>query len=225
MSKQSLPVVLPANEQDYYTFDDRDPLTSAFYDARQNDLKARLKPKRYEHSVRVAQTAGKLAKLYGVDEDTARLAGLLHDWDKDFNDADAQKRARVLGVDLHPAVIETMPRLLHGPTAAAALGRIYPQLPPEVLQAIARHTTGAVGMSDLDMIVYIADALEPGRDFAGLDQLRDVEGELELEELFLQTFRHILISLIDGKRRFHPQTATIWNYYVERNRARSSMKG
>lgn len=225
MSKQRSDNLITPDDHDFFTFDERDALSREFYDARVQDLKQRLKPKRFEHSLGVADTARALAEAYGLDADTAQLAGLLHDWDKDFNDTDAQKRARVFEVDLHPAVIETMPRLLHGPTAAASLGRIYPQLPPEVLQAIARHTTGAVGMSDLDMVVYIADALEPGRDFDGLAELRGAVGEIELEELFLRTFRHILLSLIDGKRRFHPQTGTIWNYYVERDRARKHLKG
>ena len=76
---------------------------------------------------------------------------------------------REAGVDVHPYVLDTMPRLLHGPTAAAELERAYPDLPADVVQAIARHTAAAVGMSDLDMIIYIADAIEPSRDFDGLD--------------------------------------------------------
>lgn len=225
MGKHATKCAITPHGCDFFTPDTTDSLTRTFYEARMKDLRERLKPKRYDHSVRVAETARMLAQHYGVDEKAAQLAGLLHDWDKDFDDADEQMRARIFEIDIHPTVIETMPRLLHGPTAAAALGRTYPQISPEVLQAIARHTTGAVGMSELDMIVYIADALEPGRDFEGLNELRDMVGEVELETLFLRTFRHIMLSLIDGNRRFHPQTATIWNYYIERERTRNQLKG
>ena len=72
-------------------------------------------------------------------------------------------------MDVDPYVLDTMPRLLHGPTAAAELVRAYPDLSADVVQAIARHTAAAVGMSDLDMIIYIADAIEPSRDFDGLE--------------------------------------------------------
>ena len=153
-----------------------DVLSDAFFDARERDLKKRLKPKRFEHARGVSKTAASLAETYGVDVRKARLAGLLHDWDKEYGDDEIRERARALGVDVDPYVLDTMPRLLHGPTAAAELVRAYPDLSADVVQAIARHTAAAVGMSDLDMIIYIADAIEPSRDFDGLDELRAAIG-------------------------------------------------
>ena len=124
----------------------------------------------------MAGTAARLARAYGVDECKARLAGLLHDWDKGYDDAGIRARVEELGLAVDPYVFEEMPWLLHGPTAAAALARAFPCLPRDVVQAIARHTAGAVGMTDLDMVVYVADALEPGRDYAGLDEIRALAG-------------------------------------------------
>ena len=109
-----------------------------------------------------------------------------------------------------------MPRLLHGPTAAVELAREFPAIGADVLQAIARHTSAEVGMSDLDMIVYTADAIEPLRPFDGMAVVRDSIGNVSLEELFLATFQHVIGFLVEKKRRMHPDTVEVWNYYIER---------
>ena len=204
-----------------------DALSEAFYAAREDDLRARLKRRRFEHVQGVAATAAALAETYGADVRKARLAGLLHDWDKDYDDEGIRARARDLGVDARtdPYVVESMPRLLHGPTAAAALGRDFPCIPDDVLTSVARHTAAAIGMSDLDMIIYIADAIEPTRDFDGLGALRDAVGDVPLEELFMMTFNHILLTLVQRRRRLHPATVEVWNHYVTRSRKAADENG
>lgn len=198
---------------------DLDTLSQAFYDARQDELMKRLKPRRFTHALGVSRMAERLAGLYGVDTRKARLAGLLHDWDKNYDDEGIRRRVEELGLTIDAYVLEEMPQLLHGPTAAAALARDYPTMPRDVVQAIARHTTSATDMTDLDMIVYVSDALEPGRDYEGLDDLRALAGTVPLEELYVETFRHILLDLIERRRRVYPQTLDIWNHYIARVRS------
>ena len=193
-------------------------LTDEFYEQAKKSLRQRLAPQRYEHSLSVSDMAVRLARAYGVDERKARLAGLLHDWDKDYSDDDARMRSRELGVQTNPVVLESMPRLLHGPTAALDLARAYPEIGDDVLQAIARHTSAEVGMTDLDMVVYTADAIEPLRPFDGMAAVRERIGQVSLEELFLATFQHVIAFLVEKKRRMHPDTVNVWNYYVERSR-------
>lgn len=193
-------------------------LTDEFYEQAKQRLKQRLDPQRYEHSLSVSDMAVRLARAYGVDERKARLAGLLHDWDKDYSDDEARVRARELGVQANPVVLESMPRLLHGPTAALDLARVYPEIGDDVLQAIARHTSAEIDMTDLDMVVYTADAIEPLRPFDGMAAVRERIGEASLEELFLSTFQHVIAFLVEKKRRMHPDTVNVWNYYVERTR-------
>lgn len=195
-----------------------DALSDAFFEARKVDLAARLGRSRFEHTLGVAETAQNLARVYGVDEKKARIAGLLHDWDKDYDNAGIRARVSELDLAIDAYVFDEMPQLLHGPTAARALAREFPELPADVIQAIERHTAGAVGMSDLDMVVYIADALEPGRDYYGLGVVRDLAGVVSLEELYLTTFRHVLLNLVERRKRIHPQTIDIWNYYIARSR-------
>ena len=91
-------------------------------------LKERISAKRYEHSKRVSKTAEELALIYGVDEGKARMAGLLHDWDKGLTLEEQRARVEQFGLDIDPIIITDMPYLLHGPTAAAALGSEFPEL-------------------------------------------------------------------------------------------------
>ena len=108
---------------------DADPFSDEFVAARTEQLAKRVKPKRFRHIQGVADAAGSIAAAYGVDARAARLGGLLHDWDKGLGDDAIRKRARELDVFVPGEVFDKMPQLMHGPTAAAALGRSYPQDP------------------------------------------------------------------------------------------------
>lgn len=191
-----------------------------FYKARRDELAGRVGARRLAHIDGVADTAEQLARVYGEDPRRARLAGLLHDWDKGFNDEDIRKRADELGMQVSPYVREYMARLLHGPTAAVALARAYPQIDPAVVQAISRHTTAAIDMTPLDMIVYTADVIEPHRAFSGLAPLRDAVGKVSLEELFFMAFAYTMESVMRRKKNLYPNTVDVWNYYVDRRRPR-----
>ena len=199
-----------------------DALSDEFYRQMHEALRGRLpKKSRFRHSIGVAKQSEELAEIYGADVRKARLAGLLHDWDKGYDDEGIRVRAEELGLRFDPFLLEHMPQLLHGPTAAQALALEFPQIPPDVLSAIERHTAGAVGMSDLDMIVYIADVIEPHRDFDGVDKLRELVGAKPLEELFIDVSAHVLGNLVDRHRFIHPETLKVWNYYLMRQKRSS----
>ena len=110
------------------------------YELMKARLKARVSPKRYKHSKGVAKAARKLAKVYGYNPDVARMAGILHDWDKGLDHEQIRERVRELGMQVDPFIVDEMPWVLHGPTAASALKRDYPWLGEEVCRAIERHT-------------------------------------------------------------------------------------
>lgn len=195
-----------------------DPFSDGFFQARKAELEQRVSPKRFKHSLGVSEACVQLAECYGVDVDKARLAGLLHDWDKGYDDEQARARVYELGMEdeIDPAVVESMPATLHGITAARALGRQFPQIPADVLQAIDRHTTAALDMSPLDMVLYIADAIEPGRQFGRIDELRAAVGKVPLEELYIQTYEYWVFLLFERRKPLHPDTIRIWNAHTER---------
>lgn len=191
-------------------------LTDEFYERARVRLEGRLKPKRYEHSLSVSQMAVEIARAYGVDDRRARIAGLLHDWDKNYKDYEIRARAIELGVEVPRMVLEDMPHLLHGPTAARALAREYPEIDADVLRAIDRHTSAAVDMAPLDMVIYVADAIEPLRPFSDMAHLRAAVGEMDLEELFFETLQHVMAFLVGKGKTMHPNTVNVWNHYALR---------
>lgn len=188
-------------------------------------LKKRLGERRYEHSLNVVQVAQELAEVYDVDVTKARFAGLLHDWDKCLDDEQAKQRVKDLRLEVDPFVYEGMPWLLHGIIAAAELAIEMPELSDDVLQAIARHTSAACDMSDLDMVVYVADVIEPSRPYETMDSLRRLVGKVSLEELFLQTFRQVFAHLVDQYYMIHPDTIAVWNCYIQKERVYTKEKG
>ena len=192
-------------------------LGEAFFEERKVELARRVSEKRFTHVMGVVEEAAIIARAYGVDEREARLAGLLHDWDKAYDDEEIRRRVRELGLQVNPWILEHQPRLLHGPTAAAALGRDYPAIPARILQAIDRHTTGEIDMTPLDMGLYCADALEPNRRFGRVDELRAQIGHVTLEELYVAVLGYWTILIIEQGKTLHPRTVEIWNAYAVKN--------
>lgn len=171
------------------------------------------KPKRYTHSLGVARTAVELAVTYGVDEYPAAVAGLLHDWDKVLDDAELLARAAQASLPVAGSPSLAV-GLLHGPLAAQELPGVFPGITDEVLSAIARHTVGATDMSDLDMVVFVADAIEPGRRGVYAERLRSLVGAVSLEELFFECFSQGLLYVISSGRYLYPTAVTIYNHYA-----------
>ena len=125
-------------------------------------LKQSLSDKRLMHSLLVADTARKLALLHGVDPDTAELAGLLHDAAKCLPLGEMQRIVREKRLLLDRETLQSG-NLLHGPAGAVLAQDTFGVTDPNILSAIRYHTTGKVGMLPLDLIVYLADKIEPSR--------------------------------------------------------------
>lgn len=183
------------------------------YEVARAALAARLSEPALAHSESVARTSGELAERYGVDVEHARLAGLLHDWHRELGPADLMARARDAGIAVTD-VDEAVPYLLHGPLAQVELPRVFPELTADVCDAIGAHTYGAVPMSPLAMVVYIADVIEPGRTHHGVESLRERVGSASLEDLFADTYATSLKHLVKRRRPIHPDTLLVWNSIV-----------
>ncbi len=176
-------------------------------------LAEHLSPSAFHHSEAVAETARDLASTYGVDSDLAYLAGLLHDWAREDSAQKILEDARRAGMELDP-VEEEVPYLLHARTGAHALRSVFPDLPEEVISAVAKHTLGDEDMSDLDKVLYIADMIEPSRSYKGVKKLRAAVGEVGLDELFARAYAHSLKHVIKKRKHLHPVTVRTWNSIV-----------
>ena len=137
-------------------------------------VRSRLSDKRYEHTINVKKMAVKLAKQYGVDEEKAALAALLHDSAKELS----KDEMRAI-LQAHPEYAEggeSRPAPVWHGICAAILARTEWGVEDEaVLSAIACHTAGKPGMSKLDKIVYLADMSSAERDWPGVNRLRKLE--------------------------------------------------
>ena len=179
------------------------------------EVRMKEKPRRYIHSLGVAKCARSLAETYGVDPYLASAAGLIHDWDKVLSDDELLVRAARYKIRVAGSPTKIV-GLLHGPVAACELPEIFPELPDEVFQAVARHTLAATDMSDLDMVVFVADSIEPNRRGTYADDLRAQVGTVTLEELFFNTFTQGIIYVMQTGRYLYPSAVDIYNTYAMR---------
>lgn len=187
-----------------------------YNDARKK-LEKRLTQYRLLHSISVADISALMANVYKVNPEHARVAGLLHDWDKNYSDKELIERAELYAIAL-PADSRNMAALLHAQTGACAVAEEYPSLPSEIIQAISRHTSAATDMSDLDMIIYVADMIEPMRSAPSLQPLRALAGNVPLKELFAKCYQATLEHLVRRNRYIHPVSIEVWNVYCAKER-------
>ena len=176
-------------------------------------LASRLGERALTHCEAVADTAAELADVYGVDPQTARTAGLLHDWAREMTADELLSAAETHEMEATAADM-AVPYLLHARAGAMEVRAAFPDLPDEIVRAIELHTMGSPEMSDLDKVVYVADMIEPSRSFSGVEKLRDAVGEVSLDELFVRAYARSMIHLIKKRRRIHPETVEVWNTLV-----------
>ena len=129
-----------------------------------------LKPKRMPHVLGTEQEAVRLVRRYGGDETQARIAALLHDCTKKLDMAQQLALCERYGIMLDEMEQRAL-KLLHSKTGAAIARDVF-GVEDAVYDAILYHTTGKPDMTRLEKIIYLADYIEPTRDFPGVDELR-----------------------------------------------------
>lgn len=132
-------------------------------------IKKNLSEKRRKHVYGVVHTAQKLAGQYGCDREKAKLAALFHDMFRSTPVDVLNMYVRQLEMD--PVYLDNA-NLAHGPIAAKIMKRDYGITDPDLLNAVRYHTTGRAGMSLLEKVLYLADAIEPGRNYPGVEEIR-----------------------------------------------------
>lgn len=147
------------------------------YDKIRKDLKKIQTKQRYTHTLGVAYTASALAMRYGVDIETAYVAGLLHDCAKCVSDEEQLKECEKYNIPI-TKVERSSPYLLHGKLGACYARERYGITNQSILDAIICHTTGKPAMNVLEQIIFIADYIEPSRDLAqNLTMIRKIAFE------------------------------------------------
>ena len=142
-----------------------------------------LNPNRVRHVLGCRDTAVELAKRWGADVTDAARAGLLHDITKALDGPLQLTLCRAYGTLLDD-FSRKYPKTLHAMTGSLVAQRIFGEN-EAVVSAIRNHTTGKADMNLLETIIYVADYMEPNRDFPGVERLRglaytDLQGALRL---------------------------------------------
>lgn len=171
-------------------------------------LRRALSDKRLVHSLLVAQTARQLARIHGLDEEQAAMAGFLHDCAKCLPLNAMQQIARENRLLLDKETLQSG-NLLHGPVGAVLAEQEYGVKDPNILSAIRCHTTGKVGMLPLDMIVYLSDKIEPSRrSYPLLEEVRQL-AQQDLAAAMLRSLESTLDYVRKQNTTPHPLTQQV----------------
>lgn len=168
--------------------------------------------KRHAHIRGVEEEAVRLAGHWGANVNDARRAGILHDCTKYWTKEEHLACCDRYGMELDPLERENE-KLLHAKSGSAVARYVYGEN-EEVCRAILWHTTGKPDMSLLEKIIYIADYMEPNRDFDGVEELR----RLAYTDLDRAVLLGLSMSIEDLKRRFaviHKDTQGALDWLVE----------
>lgn len=130
------------------------------------------KPGRVNHVIGCSETARRLALLHGADPVDAERAGILHDVTKALDGEDQLRICEKYGIIID-AFDRAHPKILHATTGAFVAGHIFGEN-EAVCQAIRWHTSGKAHMTTLEKIIYVADYMEPNRDFPGVEKMREL---------------------------------------------------
>lgn len=175
-------------------------------------VSGQMPAKRWKHVEGVMETAVILAERFGGDKEKADLAALLHDLAK-FWPVERQE-AMIRDNGLNPELLEHDKQLMHAEIGAFVAQRDYGIEDPEVLDAVRYHTSGRVGMTKLDKIVCLADYIEPGREFPGVERIRDL-AEHSLEEALVAGFDSTISFLLEKGKVIFPLTVLARNGLIQ----------
>jgi len=174
-------------------------------DAWMDKLFAALNRKRFAHTLCVAHTSRQLARAHGLDVRRAEIAGLLHDCAKCLPLEEMRAITRAHSLTGDESLMESG-ALLHSLTGAYLAAAEYGVEDPDILRAIACHTTGKPEMTRLDMAVYLADKIEPTREeYPLLNKVR-LMAQLSLEKAMLLSIEGTSKYVKKGGKALHPAT-------------------
>ena len=181
-------------------------------------VSSQMPEKRWIHTQGVMDTAVRLAEQYGADPVKADLAAILHDVAKYWP---VQRLRDVLSENrLNDELLQHEKQLWHAEVGAFVAEKDYGITDPEILDAIRFHTSGRVGMTLLDKVVCLADYIEPGRDFPGVHNIRELANH-SLDEALAAGFDSTISFLVSRRQIIYPLTVLARNDLIKQLEANS----
>ena len=179
-----------------------------------NVLKEKLTENRFIHSLNVADSAEKLAIIYGGDPEKAYTVGLIHDVCKDTPAGLQLSYILENKVPVTEFEINTS-KLYHSICGAAYCEKEFGITDKDMLNAVRYHTTGRAGMSLLEKIIFISDFISAERSYDGVEIMRE-KAERSLDEAIVEGLSFTIKDLIDRRMAVHPDTVGAFNDALNR---------
>ena len=161
--------------------------------------------KRWIHIWGVVETSMLLAEHHGISLEKAAWAALLHDCAKCFEPAELKRWMESDSLEIEKEDWEH-PAIWHALVGARVAQERYGVEDPEILRAIQDHPTGNESMSDLDLLLYVADYVEPGRSFEAARVLRQRAWEQSLVQTAFEICQKKLAHLERQGRKAHTRS-------------------
>ena len=169
-----------------------------------------LDQRRVPHVLGTEETAARLALRWGAGEEDARRAALLHDCTKRLSREEHLALCRKYGIPTDAQERASGGKLLHAKTGAA-LARDLFGVSDAIYSAIRWHTTGKPDMTLLEKIIYLADYIEPTRNFGALKELRPLAYE-DLDQAMLRGLTIAVEDLSEKGMVLHPNSVRARDY-------------
>ncbi|MFC7440665.1 bis(5'-nucleosyl)-tetraphosphatase (symmetrical) YqeK [Laceyella putida] len=174
--------------------------------------KEQMPKSRWEHTLRVKETAVALATRLGMDPYPAVVASILHDYCKFWPDDTLS--AKIQATDLPKDLLQYNKELWHGPVAAIVAREEFGILDQDILNAIQYHTSGRPHMSLLEKVIWLADYIEPGRRFPGVDEVRGLAMS-NLDQAMIKALDNTILFLIQKGQKVYPLTLFTRNWLLD----------
>jgi predicted HD superfamily hydrolase involved in NAD metabolism len=179
-------------------------------------VKAQITEHRYIHTIGVMETAMELAKRFHVDEKKAELAAIFHDYAK-FRPKE-EMEAIIINQKLPQDLLNFDKELWHAPVGAYLVEVEVGIKDLDILNAIKYHTSGRVNMTELEKVIYLADYIEPGRQFPGVEKARELAKEnFDLAIIF--ALQGTISFLLKKQQTIYPETFLTYNWMVQEYKA------
>lgn len=177
------------------------------------EVEKQMKPSRFQHVLRVEACSIALAEKYSASVEACSLAALLHDFAKE-HDAESMK-AIVLSEGMDREMTGYGNEIMHGPVGAFYAEKVFGIVDRVILDAIRQHTIGGETMTLIGKILFIADYIEPGRAFKGVDEARRL-AEDSLDEAAYFKIEKTIIHLVKKELPIYPGTIHVYNSWIQR---------
>ena len=179
-------------------------------------LKSRLKEKRYNHSLAVADEAKRLAVLYGADPSKAYLAGLLHDITKNSSMEEHFSIFSAFGIKLSNVEMSAE-KLWHAISGSAYIEHFLGIDDKDIINAVRYHTTARANMSVFETVLYLADFTSADRDYDDVDVMRSLVDK-SADEALSYALSYTIKELLEKGAPIHPDTLSAYNEVVLKGR-------